>query len=109
MTDTEFAKSVNDLLDKLPNTAAGIAQFFRDNSIKGQKGSLCFCPIANYINKSCVTDGSLYLCQVLGSYAIGRGPGLAGKLRWINFNNEAVRAFVNEFDDGKYPELIEER
>lgn len=87
-------KTIKQKLAELPNTPDEIAKFLMTLGIRGRIGSCYRCPTANYL-----------------------GGGVVVKLDKIIFDidtdqylavPEPVSEFIGKFDQGDYPELVEE-
>lgn len=76
-----------------------IAQFLAAEGITGFHQMTEACPIANYLNR----ETGLPVLVDSGSVLFKKTPDIA-----VSFDNtDAVYDFVNDFDDGEYPELAE--
>lgn len=106
-------EGVTAALNALPVGSEDIAMRFTELGIKGQRDNDCACPVAAYLLR--VVSDAEYV-QVGGEAAyikgIVRETVAAGFIQSfdarlsVNFS-DAVSAFVEDFDAGMYPDLIE--
>lgn len=110
----------------LPDTAEGIAEFFRDNNIRGAHHAHN-CPLAAYLNARLVAGGLSHLQANVSSYRVNvysptlsdlvaywiqpsTACPLAGCITCESANYQytippAASQFVEDFDGGKFPYL----
>jgi hypothetical protein len=81
-------------LAALPTEPDEIARVFTELGIKGTRGSIYSCPVANYLNAE------------VGRSDISVGSSAYGGDGWWVSLPKHVQQFVGRFDCGEHPELI---
>lgn len=76
-------------------TSDDVADFFRDMGVKGKRGLLEKCPIANYAIG----------CGAKGVQVDNQGLALSLPQGSIRLRTAAIQAFVIRFDNGDFPDL----
>ncbi len=106
--DTKTEKKLKTLTqrvkDYLKSLGAGpnkIADALKKAKIKGEMGSASFCPLARALKKKFKTLEEVQVDSSIDVYAYGEEAS-------IDFVSNAVSKFVENFDNGKYPALIED-
>lgn len=83
-------------------TADEIADFFRKEGIKGYRGEIESCPIANYVSAGC--GGKV---QMDDKSLITIDPTNPEKeVGWVLEHTPAMAEFIKRFDAGDYPDLV---
>jgi hypothetical protein len=93
---------VIDALDRLPDTADGIADYFTEVGIKGRQHMPWACPLARYVAIECGVDAKWRRISVIERVAI-----TATDMTVVVPLPEHARRFENDFDSNLYPHLIE--
>lgn len=88
--------NVPDLLAELGDTPDQIAASLRERGITGCRGSACDCPLAVYL----AAKG--YPSVLVQAPLITWPEGAI----WREIKVHSVTAFVNDFDFGRYPDLV---
>ena len=102
-------KEVTDALEALPDDPDKIAILFRTIGIKGVMCKPGGCPIAKYIKG--IVPGFLSVGPGDASFYPDGGNGLnyAGERALLHVTTpESIREFIANFDQEKYPDLLEE-
>jgi hypothetical protein len=89
-------------LDRKPD----IAEFFRQEGIKGARDSKCECPVAAFLKEVIGERFSVGSANV-AHFRTSRGHSL--EMRAYAPLPRRVREFVERFDDRRYPDLIADR
>jgi len=95
---------LRDFLESLGNSPDEVASNLASKGIKGSRSVSVSCPVTNVVKKYFETDNvstGLSLCSVnvLTDY---EGPSAQVELPY------SVQVFVFRFDNGEFPELVEE-
>lgn len=73
-----------------------IADYLRSKGIKGIMGSTSYCPIARYLSST------------LGPEVLVAVSGIAAYVQGVPYTLERpVQEFINRFDRGKFPDMME--
>lgn len=100
---------INVVYDKLCNfeSANDLASYFKELGIKGVEQDAMACPITNYVmmetNLNYVITNTEYLTVSSRSPSIYDNTDVVFQGR----HTAAMADFVHEFDQGKYPELVD--
>lgn len=94
-------------------TSREIADFLIREDVKAVRGFANACAIAAYVRERSGVDVHVYSNAIKAQHGDGKvvslAPGLTTTI-WDLFNvattTEAMKAFISNFDSGKYPELI---
>lgn len=100
MFSPAIQKELDAIIASLPTTEEEIAQLFTREEVRGLPKNVCHCPLANWI---CGSDSSR-LVYVLGGVSIVNRE---GKVQARARLTPAMSVFIQKFDTGHYPELIE--
>jgi hypothetical protein len=91
----------------------GVAIRLQELGIRGARGNECGCPVANYLTRAVasaetvtVSGDSVYVTGT--DYEDIEGFRQPWEVLFHTTLPDAVSAFVEDFDQGIYPELIEE-
>ena len=93
------ADEIRAALDKLGPTHNDIAQALTDRRITGVRNSGRCCPLANYLRAEGIRDIRVYPACVTNRLAYQA---------LVNLTVEQM-TFVDHFDAGHYPQLVDER
>ena len=83
-----------------------IAEYMREQGIKGRKMRSDSCVMARYIDKEFNHDLQFVCAFPMTGFSIQRNGSDTMEETWDNPHNLAD--FMSEFDGGRYPELVEE-
>lgn len=104
-------EGLSDCMTALGSTADAVATVLRGWNFTGWRGSCSTCPVASYINASVdlPPGAAVHVYQDLGSetqpHVTAGRPGHPNDVSAIG--PRAVGDFINAFDAGCYPDLIE--
>lgn len=91
---------------ELPGTAERIAAFLDERGIKGERMNPEGCPISRYLTANVARPSEDWtgwlVCGSLAAYSLTED----GKVE-LPMHPQAVRDFIGDFDNYKYPNLIE--
>lgn len=86
-------------LAELPDTADGIAAYFAEQGITGQRNHNYCCPVANYVKRTTAVEDPAVEPGLVEGFG-GEGEELVCE------TPAAVKEFVERFDKGAWPELV---
>lgn len=92
----KFQKMLLDSLKKLGTSPTAIAKSLEHRKIKGFRSDTAACPLANYLIKEFGVEST----DVGNSYVMANGVKIDSP--------KYVGKFVDLFDEGKFPNLLEE-
>ncbi len=92
---------IRDVLNEINNTWRYPAQELTKAGVKGTRNDMRHCPIAEYLKQEGDPVKGLEVDETVIWYE-------DDTLQMFTFENQMVIAFMEEFDKGQYPELINE-
>ena len=96
---------IRKLLNALPKTARGIAEYFVEQGIDGAIGEPQNCPVANYFTQNGVDKCQVFTNEIYFYCKHTSGEPMEFTLAIKERNG--IRLFLELFDNGSWPELID--
>jgi methyl coenzyme M reductase subunit C-like uncharacterized protein (methanogenesis marker protein 7) len=88
------------LIESLPHSPADIAAYLSLQGCFGVLKAMSACPLSEYFRKNGLKNVDVSYGFIRSSYGIG--------ITFMMKTPKHLKAFAQEFDNGKYPELVRE-